>query len=193
MFTGIVEEVGVVREAVPHRLAVGAAKVLSDLTVSDSIVVNGVCLTVVEVTDGSFAMDLSEETLQRTNLGGLGSGDPVNLERAVAVGARMGGHTVQGHVDGVGEVLELVGPPESRILRVAASESVSRYLVEKAYIAVDGISLTVTSLEGLVFSVAVIPYTLAETNLRVRKSGDFVNLEVDILAKYVEQQFQLKE
>ena len=187
MFTGIVEEVGTVREATPHRLVVGAATVLSDLAVGQSIAINGACLTVVDQTADAFAVDLSEETLMRTNLGKLKAGHLANLERAIALSGRMGGHIVQGHVDDVGSVLELGGPPESCTLWVSVPDSVSRYIVEKGFIAIEGISLTVTGVREQAFSVAVIPYTLAQTNLRSRLPGDLVNLEVDILAKYVER------
>ena len=187
MFTGIVEEVGVVREASVHRLVFGAHTVLSDLTVSQSIAVNGACLTAVEVTAEAFAVDLSEETLRRTNLGRLAPGHEVNLERALAFGARVGGHLVQGHVDGVGTLADLSGPPEERVLRVEAPPELARYVVEKGFIAVDGISLTVAGRRDTTFSVAVIPYTLEQTALRSRRPGDLLNLEVDILAKYVEQ------
>ena len=187
MFTGIVEEVGEVREASAHRLLIGARTVLSDLAVGHSIAVNGACLTAVEVTADGFAVELSEETLRRTNLGRLAPGHQVNLERALAMGARMGGHVVQGHIDGVGTLLELSGPPEERILRVEAPPHMGRYLVEKGFVAVDGISLTVVGLQDSTFSVAVIPYTLQETVLRCRVVGDLLNLEVDILAKYVER------
>ena len=187
MFTGIVEEVGIVQEAASHRLFIGATTVMSDLAVSHSIAVNGACLTVVEAAPGSFAVELSEETVRRTNLGKLAPGDLVNLERALAAGGRMGGHIVQGHVDGVGTVLELGGPPQECVLRVDVPAQLCRYVVEKGFLAVEGISLTVASMEGTAFGVAVIPYTLEQTNLRSRGPGDLVNLEVDILAKYVER------
>ena len=190
MFTGIVEEVGRVLEASPHRLVTGAATVTSDLKQGDSIAVNGACLTVIERTPHSFAVDLSEETLTRTNLGRLAPGSPVNLERALAVGGRMGGHVVQGHVDEVGAILELGGPPEACTLRVGVSAALARYVVVKGFIAVEGISLTVTEAPGTAFSVAVIPYTLAQTNLRALRPGAPVNLEADIMAKYVERLLQ---
>ena len=190
MFTGIVEEVGIVREASPHRLVVSARTVLSDLAVSQSIAVNGACLTVVDMTGDGFAADLSEETLSRTNLGRLAPGRAVNLERALAFGARVGGHLVQGHVDGVGTPLGVSGPPENRTLGVEAPASLARYIVEKGFITVDGISLTVASLHGTAFSVAVIPYTYEQTALRSSRPGDLLNLETDILAKYVEQLMQ---
>ncbi len=187
MFTGIVEEVGTVKEAGSHRLVVGAATVMSDLAVSDSIAVNGACLTVVETTANAFTVELSEETVGRTNLGVLKPDEPVNLERALAANGRMGGHIVQGHVDGVGTVLELGGPPEECVLRVGLPDPLAKYVVEKGFIAVEGISLTVTDLRDSEFSVAVIPYTLAQTNLRSHRPGNAVNLEVDIVAKYVER------
>ena len=187
MFTGIVEEVGTVQEVSAHRLVVRAATVMSDLAGGASIAVNGACLTAVEVSAEVFAVDLSEETLRRTNLGALEPGQPVNLERALAASGRMGGHIVQGHVDGVGTVLELDGLPHERVLRVEAPETVMRYVVQKGFVAVDGISLTVTAAEDSTFSVAVVPYTAQQTNLRLRKPGDLVNLEVDVLAKYVER------
>ncbi len=187
MFTGIVEEVGVVKEAGDHRLMVGAATVMSDLAVSDSIAVNGACLTVVGTAASAFILELSEETIARTNLGLLKPGELVNLERALAANGRMGGHIVQGHVDSVGTVLKLDGPPEGCVLTVGVPDPLARYIVEKGFIAVEGISLTVADLRDSEFSVAVIPYTLAQTNLRSHRPGNAVNLEVDILAKYVER------
>lgn len=197
MFTGIVEEVGTVRGVTTHRLFVNAANVMLDLRDGDSIAVNGACLTVVLRTPDLFAVDLSQETLQRTNLGALRPGDDVDLERALRATARLGGHIVQGHVDGVGTVVSLDGPAEARVLRVAAPPrtgppggtggDLMRYVVEKGFIAVDGISLTVTGVHENEFTVAVIPYTVEHTVLRRRRAGDAVNLEVDILAKYVER------
>lgn len=187
MFTGIVEEVGGIVEAAPHGLRVAGGSVMDALAVSDSIAVNGVCLTVTSRTDTAFTVDLSEETLARTNLGDLAPGGIVNLERALTPSSRMGGHVVQGHVDGTGEVIAFGGSREARELRIAVPPELARYVVEKGFIAVDGISLTVASQDGAAFSVAVIPYTEQHTVLRVRKPGDRVNIEVDILAKYVER------
>ena len=187
MFTGIVEELGKVREASPNRLVIAAATVLADTRVGDSLAVNGADLTVVSRTDDSFAADLSAETLARTNLGSLAAGDPVDLERALTPESRMGGHFVQGHVDGVGTVVEIGGPAEDCTLRVDAPADIARYIVEKGFIAVDGISLTVTEATDSAFSAAVIPYTLEHTVLGSRRPGDRVNLEADILAKYVER------
>jgi riboflavin synthase len=187
VFTGIVEEVGKVREVSSHRLVVGAATALEGLAEGDSISINGVCLTVVAHDAHSFAVDIVDETLERTNLGRLQAGHPVNLERALTPESRMGGHIVQGHIDDVGTLVELSGTPEATVLRVDAPEAVARYVVEKGFIAVDGISLTVTEVSGSMFSVAVIPYTLQHTVLGSREPGDHVNLEVDIVAKYVER------
>ena len=187
MFTGIVEEVGSVREASPHRLVVRASTVLDGLVLGDSIAINGACLTVTAQTADSFTVDVVEETLSRTNLGTLSAGSPVDLERALTPQSRMGGHIVQGHVDGVGTITELSGDPESLRLTVEAPPETVRYIVEKGFIAVDGISLTVTGVSGSLFSVAVIPYTSEHTVLGSKQIGDGVNLEVDIVAKYVER------
>lgn len=184
MFTGIVEEVGTVVEAVDHRLVVRTTT-LDGVAVGDSIAVNGACLTVVELTDATFAVDLSDETLARTALGSLAVGSPVDLERALLPTSRMGGHFVQGHIDGVGTVVELSGPVEARVMSIDAPAEVERYLIEKGFITVDGISLTVTSVVGATFSIAVIPYTWEHTVLGSKRLGDAVNLEVDVLAKYV--------
>lgn len=187
MFTGIVEEVGSVVEMDGHRLVVGAHAVLEGTAIGDSIAVNGACLTVVERTADRFTVELSDETLDRTAFGGLKTGVGVDLERAVTPTTRMGGHFVQGHVDGVGTVVSLDGTPEAKTLRVHMPSEVARYVVEKGFIAVDGISLTVTDVADSTFAVAVIPYTLEHTVLGERSPGDSVNLEVDIVAKYVER------
>ena len=187
MFTGIVEELGTVREASANRLVVAAATVLVDTRLGDSIAVNGADLTVVERTDDSFTSDLSAETLARTSLGSLEAGDPVDLERALTPASRMGGHVVQGHVDGVGRIASFDGTPADRVLTVNVPADLARYVVEKGFVAVDGISLTITGVRDTAFSVAVIPYTFDHTVLRFRKAGDPVNIEVDILAKYVER------
>ncbi len=187
MFTGIVEELGTVREASANRLVMGARTVLAGTKVGDSMAVSGACLTVVELTDDAFAVDLSAETLARTSLGSLAAGDPVDLERALTPESRMGGHFVQGHVDGVGTVATFGGTPEERVLTVEVPAALARYIVEKGFVALDGISLTVTGVRDIAFSVAVIPYTFEHTVLRSRKAGDPVNIEVDILAKYVER------
>ena len=188
MFTGIVEEVGRVTAAGGLRLEVACG--FADLDIGDSIAVNGVCLTVMELDDRgdmrSFAAELSEETLARTSLGTLAEGSPVNLERPVPVGGRLGGHVVQGHVDGRGTIAALDPEEGSVVMWIEAPGALRRYLVEKGSVAVDGVSLTVAGLRGDTFSVALIPHTLTATTLSCKAPGDLVNLEVDILAKYVE-------
>ena len=191
MFTGIVEELGQLRARDPGlrgqngeaaRFTFAAARVLEDAEVGGSIAVNGCCLTVVDLGPGWWAADVVPETLSRTALGALAPGDPVNLERPLRLADRLGGHLVQGHVDGVGEVLAC-GPD----LSVRAPASVLPYLVEKGSVAVDGCSLTVASVESDRFGAAIVPHTAAVTTLGRRRPGDPVNLEVDIVAKYVER------
>jgi len=187
MFTGIVEERGSVREVGPSRLSVQCRAVAADAELGASVAVNGVCLTVVERSEEHLAFDLSEETLRRTSFSRLSEGDPVNLERPLTLSSRLGGHLVQGHVDGVGEVRTIERTPDGGAwLRVSAPDDVRRYLVEKGSVCVDGISLTVASLDDEMFSVALIPYTLDVTTLGSARVGDPVNLEADVVAKYVD-------
>ena len=187
MFTGIVEEVGTVRAARPGRLTIVAQKVLEDTKPGDSIAVNGACLTVVELWGDSFSVDIMPETLRRTNLGALRPGDEVNLERPMAVGGRMGGHFVQGHVDGVGKVISATREEEALLVRYEAPQDIMRYVVEKGFITVDGVSLTVVQYDATSFKVSLVTYTIENTILGQRTPGDVVNLEVDIIAKYVER------
>jgi riboflavin synthase len=187
MFTGIVEEMGVLQDRDERpggvvRLVFAAPVVTEGTSVGDSVSVSGCCLTVVEIGSGWWAADAVEETLSRTNLGALVPGDAVNLERAVTVNTRLGGHLVQGHVDGRGRVV--AAAPD---LVIDAPEGVRRYLVEKGSVTVDGVSLTVASLRPEGFGVAVIPHTMAVTTLGRRSAGDLVNLEADVIAKYAEQ------
>jgi len=182
MFTGIVEELGRVRRIDGGRFEFEATTVLDDATIGDSIAVNGCCLTVVELGDGWWGTDAVAETLSRTNLGDLMPGDPVNLERPVRAADRLGGHIVQGHVDAVGEVME-----PAPALRIRVPGDLSRYIVEKGSITVDGCSLTVVAAGVDQFTIAVIPHTAEVTTLGVRRPGDRVNIEVDLVAKYVER------
>ncbi|HQV20267.1 MAG: riboflavin synthase [Gordonia sp.] len=191
MFTGIVEELGtiVARDDLTDsaRITVDGPLVTSDAGHGDSIAVNGVCLTVVEFGDGRFTVDVMAETLNRSSLGALEAGSRVNLERAMAAGGRFGGHIVQGHVDGVGEVAA-VSPSENwTVVRIALPAELSRYVVEKGSITVDGVSLTVSAVGDDWFEISLIPTTLAETNLGITEPGRVVNLEVDVIAKYVER------
>jgi len=196
VFTGLVEELGTVRAVVPHatgaRLEIEAATVLDDARLGASIAVNGCCLTVVELGGGRWAADAVEETLRRTCLGALVAGDRVNLERPVRLADRLGGHIVQGHVDGVGEIAgkQALADGSTRVA-VAADDAVLRYVVEKGSIAVDGVSLTVAGLGEKTFEFALIPHTATVTTLGIKGPGDPVNLEVDLVAKYVERLMSL--
>jgi riboflavin synthase len=187
LFTGIIEEVGTVKSIGSGKLTVSASAVLQGTRLGDSMAVNGACLTVSALDSTSFSVDVMPETLKRTNLGQLHSGSSVNLERALMVGGRVGGHLVQGHVDATGTVASLVSEGKAVIAKFAALPEVLRYVVEKGFIAVDGVSLTVIGYDKSSFSVSLVGYTLKNTVLGSRKVGDQVNLEVDIIAKYVEK------
>ncbi len=191
MFTGIVEELGTV-ESVELREGAARLVVRGPIAVDgtkpgDSIAVNGCCLTAVELTPATFAADVVAETLDRTSLGALAAGDRVNLERPVTLADRLGGHLVQGHVDGTARVVERVPATGGERVRVELPADLARYVVEKGSITVDGVSLTVAAVDAGTFTVALIPATLEHTTLGLRTAGDVVNLEVDVLAKYVER------
>ncbi|HEV7187207.1 MAG TPA: riboflavin synthase [Blastococcus sp.] len=196
MFTGIVEEVGTleVREDQSDAavLRIRADRVLKDVALGDSIAVNGVCLTVTDVTDGVWSTDVMAETLSRSSLGSVTTGAQVNLERAVTPHTRLGGHMMQGHVDGMGTIVGRVPGEHWEVVRIALPSALARYVVEKGSIAVDGVSLTVSAVSEADapepwFEVSLIPTTLRETTLGSRAPGDPVNLEVDVIAKYVER------
>ena len=191
MFTGIIEELGRIASLEKleqgMRLNIACSTVLSDTKDGDSIAVNGVCLTALNVADGSFSADLSPETLDRSTLGRLDVGSPVNLERAVTPQTRLGGHIVQGHVDARGTFLEAIDEGDFWTVRIGFPPEISRYMVEKGSVAVEGISLTIAHLNDNNFDIAIIPKTWAVTNLSTLKPGDPVNLEVDVIAKYVER------
>ncbi|MEV5481949.1 MULTISPECIES: riboflavin synthase [Streptomyces] len=191
MFTGIVEELGEV-VAIENlgdasRFRLRGPLVTEDAKHGDSIAVNGVCLTVVETADGEFTADVMAETLNRSSLGALAAGSRVNLERPMALGGRLGGHLVQGHVDGTGTLVERIPGEHWEIVKIALPAALSRYVVEKGSITVDGVSLTVVDAADDYFTISLIPTTLALTTLGLKKAGDPVNLEVDVLAKYVER------
>ena len=193
MFTGIVEELGRVKSLIPPpqsvgvaRLAISATRVLEGLKLGDSIAVNGACLTVVAMHDDIFSLDLTPETLRRTSLGSLKPGCVVDLERPLAATDRLGGHIVQGHVDATGKVISIRPQGECLLMGFRAPKKLMPYIVEKGFVGVDGISLTVVKRGASSFTVSVIPYTLDNTVLKERVVGDTVNLEVDILAKYAE-------
>jgi riboflavin synthase len=190
MFTGLVQDLGSVRvvenETAGSRLEVETA-LASELSEGDSVAVNGVCLTAVSVGDGAFRADVMAETLRRSSLGPLGQGDPVNLELPLRAEDRLGGHFVQGHVDGTGTVEDVTVEGFSNLVRIACGPEIMRYVVEKGSIAVDGVSLTVADLDDEGFTVSLIPETLERTTLGSAAPGRVVNLEVDVLAKYVEK------
>ena len=186
MFTGIVEEIGTINNLVNSVLTIQAEKVLTDIKLGDSSAVNGTCLTVVNFTESKFSVDLAPETLRRTTFGDLNPGDTVNLERALSANDRFGGHMVQGHVDATGRVISIRDEGDSSIFRISNPKRLKPYLVEKGFIAIDGISLTIVKVLTSSFTLSVIPYTRINTNLRDQRIGGKVNLEVDILAKYVE-------
>ena len=192
MFTGIIEEIGQVARVTAQqtgaRLAIRCRTVLDDIVMGASINVNGVCLTAVGMTQDSFSADVSPETLRRSNLGALRVGSEVNLERALSPSGRLGGHLVQGHVDGTGEFvsLEALGD-DNWWLRVRVPEDLERYVVEKGSIAVDGVSLTVASIDAGIMAATIIPHTYESTALKSHRPGERVNIECDVLAKYVEK------
>ena len=187
MFTGIVEEVGRVTSAQSKKLVISASEVLQGMELGGSIAVNGVCLTITNFNTSSFAVDIMSETLKRSNLSLLSAGDEVNLERPLALGGRLGGHLVEGHVDDTGRVASVRWDGEAMLIRFETPPEVMRYVVEKGFIAVDGVSLTVVTKDTSSFQVSIVDYTRKHTTLGSRRVGDLVNLEVDTIAKYVEQ------
>ena len=194
MFSGIIEEVGAVRALEGSEagvsMSIRASIVLEDLSLGDSVSVDGACLTVTDLDPESFAVDLSPETLRRTAFSSLQAGMRVSLERAVRVGDRIGGHYVQGHVDGVGGILHMQPEGDSLVASLEVPSELASYIVEKGFVAVDGVSLTVTERDGNRFSVALVPYTREHIALVYKHEGDRVNVEVDIIAKYVENLLQ---
>ncbi len=191
MFTGIVEELGTVERVEDQgdavRLTIRAGLVLEDAHPGDSIAVNGCCLTVVEHDDQTWTADVMQETLDKTSLRGVAPGDTVNLERAVTADKRLGGHIVQGHVDGVGEIVRRTPSEHWQLVEISLPRELAKYLVDKGSITVDGVSLTVVGAHDETFTVSLIPETLARTTLGFREPGDRVNLETDVIAKHVEK------
>jgi len=186
MFTGIVEEIGIIKEASHDRLIVKASKVLEEIKVGDSMAVNGVCLTVISLENHGFSVNVMPETLRRTNLCRLHYNDQVNLERALVVGGRLGGHLVLGHVDDTGEVMDVTSEETARIIRISAPAKLRPYITNKGFIAVDGVSLTIIGLDEASFAVSLVSYTMEHTTLGEKRPGNVVNLEADVIAKYVE-------
>ncbi|MFH1031477.1 MAG: riboflavin synthase [Chloroflexota bacterium] len=192
MFTGIVEETGKVIQAGVGKLVISARDTLKEMKPGDSISVNGVCLTITSLNSSSFSVDIMAETIKRTNLGLLKAGDKVDLERPMALGSRLGGHLVQGHIDDTGRVASIKGEGDAKLITFEASPQIMRYIVEKGFIAVDGISLTVIARDANSFQVSIVGFTREHTILGDRKVGDLVNIEVDIIGKYVEQFNQVR-
>ena len=193
MFTGIIEEVGSVHSIGGGRLTVRAARVLQDVQLGDSIAVNGVCLTVTRFDSGSFDADVMPETIRRTSLAELKKGSPVNLERALTLQSRLGGHIVSGHIDGVGTIRSMKEESNAILMKISADKNILRHIVEKGSVALDGISLTVAEVTDSDFTVSLIPHTRQVTNLSYKKAGSVINIENDVIGKYVEKLLQPQE
>ena len=188
MFTGIIEEVGKIKNiqgGTNYKLTIAASKILEDIHLGDSIAVNGICLTAISWDNGSFTVDVMRETLERTSLHRLRAGSFVNLERALAANGRFGGHIVSGHIDGTGEIINIRRDANAVWYKIKTSEKIMEFIIEKGSIAIDGISLTVAKVDRSTFYVSVIPHTLENTILLRKKTGDIVNLENDIVGKYI--------
>ena len=188
MFTGIIEEVGKIKHiqgGTNYKLTIAASKILEDIHLGDSIAVNGICLTAISWDNGSFTVDVMRETLERTSLHRLRAGSFVNLERALAANGRFGGHIVSGHIDGTGEIINIRRDANAVWYKIKTSEKIMEFIIEKGSIAIDGISLTVAKVDRSAFYVSVIPHTLENTILLRKKTGDIVNLENDIVGKYI--------
>ena len=190
MFTGIIEEMGIVKSIKNNAITIEADKIFDDLKLGDSVAVNGTCLTISSFSNKIFKADITLETLSRTNLGDLKSGFKVNLERALTLSKRLGGHIVSGHIDGVGVIKNISKNDRDIILKIEVPASLMKYIIEKGSVAVDGISLTVAEVNKNIFSIAIIPHTFKETILYYKKEGDKVNIENDIIGKYVEKLLQ---
>jgi riboflavin synthase len=186
MFTGIIEEIGIVKEISRDRLTFEAYKVLEGTKLGDSIAVNGVCLTIISLENSGFSVNVMPETLRCTNLGSLHYGEQVNLERALLLEGRLGGHLVLGHVDDTGEIRDITREETAHLMRILTPAKLMPYMAEKGFIAIDGVSLTIVDLDDFTFVVSLVAYTLENTTLGRKRPGDIVNLEADIIAKYVE-------
>ena len=187
MFTGLVEELGVISSISQTDIWIESSIIMDDLGVKDSVSVNGACLTVVSIEEKSFKVNVVPETLRRTDLGELSVGDKVNLERSALLGGRLGGHIVQGHVDGTARITAYVEEGSAWLIEFQISKKLSRYIVEKGFVCVDGASLTVVNCDQNTFTVALIPYTRDNTVLGYKEVGSSVNIETDIIGKYIEQ------
>ena len=197
MFTGIIEEIGIIQKIIKGEkssvISIKASKILEETILGDSICVNGVCLTVTKMTKDTFEADVMAETLRKSNIGKLSIGSKVNLERALKLEGRFGGHIISGHIDGVGEIISLIKEDNAIWVTVKTSKDILKYIVMKGSIAIDGISLTVAYIDNEVFKVSIIPHTGGETTLLHKKNGETVNLECDVIGKYIEKFMRLKE
>ncbi|MDF2473966.1 MAG: ribE [Anaerocolumna sp.] len=197
MFTGIIEEVGTVKAVIKStksaKIIIGASRILEGTKNGDSISTNGVCLTVTEIYDNSFTVDVMAETMRKSSLSGLSQGDKVNLERALQVGDRLGGHMVSGHIDGTGTIRNTQKEDNAVWVTISADAMILRYIIPKGSITIDGISLTVAYVDDTIFKVSIIPHTKEVTTLLNKKVGDYVNLECDLVGKYIEKLLKPKE
>lgn len=193
MFTGIIEEVGTIKAIGGGRLQVEARKVVSDVQLGDSIAVNGVCLTVTSFTKTGFSADVMPETIRRTSLNELGIGSSVNLERALTLQSRLGGHIVSGHIDGTGQIISMKDEGNAILMKIGADSDIINHIVEKGSVALDGISLTVASVTDSDFTVSLIPHTRQVTNLGSKGIGSTINIENDVVGKYVEKFLQVQK
>jgi riboflavin synthase len=191
MFTGIIEEIGTIKSvhqgSKSEMLEISAVKIIDDIKTGDSISVNGVCLTVVSFNSGSFSADVMPETMRRSNLGKLTTGSRVNIERAMRLSDRLGGHLVSGHIDGIGIIRKIWEEDNAVLFTVAAGRSLQRYIIEKGSVSLDGVSLTVARVDDSSFDVSVIPHTFGNTTLGTKRLGDPINIECDMIAKYIEK------
>ncbi len=187
MFTGIVEEIGTIKENAPHHLVIEAGKILEGTQIGDSIAIDGACLTITSLTSNSFEVDIMMESLRCTGLGKLHYGDNVNLERALTMDRHLGGHLVLGHIDDIGEILTIIPAQSESIMKIASPPELMRYIAYKGFVAVDGVSLTITALDSLSFTVSLVEYTLRHSTLGNKRVGDSVNLEIDVIARYLER------
>ena len=190
MFTGIIEEVGSIKNIGGGRIEISAEKVLEDVNLGDSISVNGICLTVVDFDKNSFKAGIMPETIRRTSLIDAKKNTKVNLERALTLSARLGGHIVSGHIDGVGEIISLTEDKNALLMKIKTDKNILKYIAEKGSVALDGISLTVASVTSADFTVSLIPHTREITNLKYKRVGSVINIENDVIAKYVEKLFK---
>ena len=187
MFTGIIEETGKLKSLGGGRITISAKKILADINIGDSIAVNGICLTVTSFGGDFFTADVMPETLRRTSLENLPAGSLINLERALTLSSRLGGHIVSGHIDGAGKIIDITAEKNAVLIKVTADKEIIRYIAVKGSVALDGISLTVADVDENSFVVSLIPHSMSETNLHTKKIGSFLNIETDIIAKYVER------